>query len=294
MKIIIAIFLSFITFKSFGQIPSDTTGIELFNKGIDYYNKGELDSTLFIWTTLVDKGIGKNYDIYGNAFFNIPTIYWQKKEYQKAKDWYKRVLNSDLRDNDETGLLMEPHTNYKHKSAMALAGLYEVDSSYTETLEWLYKADTVYRYWGFEGSATSISKNQSYLLSWKTEILLKLKQKDKAIRAIVLELICSGKLETFFSKSENKLLELIDKNIYRTKLDNALDKLEIKKINQTNWIVFFEIDNLNYEIPVTTIYPDRNLPHYWTMIFIGKDKSPEKELIIKRIKEQNFYKRIKE
>lgn len=292
MKIISIIISITLSFNLYGQTSNDTTGIKLFNRGLEYYNKGNLDSTLVLWTKIVEDKIGIHYDTYGNAFFNIPTIYWRIKNYEKAKEWYKRLLASDLRDNDETGLLMEPHTNYKHKSAVALAGLFELDSNYQEVLEWLNKADTLYRYWGFEGSATSVSKKQSYLLEWKTEVLRLLNRPNEAIRIILTELICSNKLEDFFSTSEDTLFKLIDKMSFKSKFDNAINQMEIVILNNNNWIASFSLDGLSYKIPISNVYPDRNLPHYWTIYFIDKGSVPDKQNIISYIKNRSFYARL--
>jgi tetratricopeptide (TPR) repeat protein len=292
MKRIISFLLTLISISGFGQSQGDSSGVKMFNRGLDFYNKGNLDSTLVIWTTLVENKIGIQYDTYGSAFFNIPTIYWQMKNFDKAKEWYKKVLVSDLRDNEETGDLMEPHTNYKHKSAVALAGLYEIDSNYTEVLNWLNKADTVYRYWGFEGSADNVSIEEEYLLGWKIHTLLKLNKKEETIQLIILELICSDNLEGFFKKSEDTLLTLIDKKSFKLDLDNALNNLSVQSIDANHWIAIFTLHELEDKIPISKVYPDRNLPHYWRTYFVDKNQTVEKKYLVNYIKERSFYKRM--
>lgn len=293
MKIIIIISFIAISLNLYGQTSSDTTGIKLFNRGLEHYNKGSLDSTLILWTKIVDEKIGVHYDTYGNAFFNIPTIYWQMKNYEKAKEWYKRIIASDLRDNDETGSLMEPHTNYKHKSAIALAGLFQIDSNYKEVLNWLNIADTLYRYWGFEGSATSITKGQAYLLEWKTDVFLRMDSINQAKHAIIIELICSDRLESFFESSEDTLLTLVNNENFKVDFDKALENLEIIEKDSNNWTANFVYDGLLYQIPISNSFPDRNIPHYWRTFFIDKSSRPNKKEIVDYIKNRSFYKRIK-
>jgi tetratricopeptide (TPR) repeat protein len=292
MKQTLLFLILLISASGLAQTNDDSTGMKMFNRGLEYYKHGNLDSTLQIWTELVDKKIGIHYDTYGNAFFNIPTIYWEMKNYDKAKEWYQKILASDLRDNDETGSLMEPHTNYKHKSAVALAGLYQVDSNYTEVLQWLNKADTVYRYWGFEGSSTNVSERQAYILGWKVDVLLKLKMKEEAIQTIITELICSRSLENFFEESEDTLLSLIDKKTFKSDFDNALNELTLLPLDSSNWIATFSLHGLNYKIPISKTYPDRNLPHYWRIYFINKNQSIDKKYLVDYIKERNFYTRL--
>jgi tetratricopeptide (TPR) repeat protein len=289
MKNIFLIILISFSIPVFGQTINDSLGIKLFNRGIDFYKQGKLDSTLVLWTEIVDKNIDGHPSIYGAAFFNIPTVYWQLKKYELAKEWYKKILSSNLKDNEETGELMEPHANYKHKSALALAELCEIDSNYNEALEWLNQADKVYRYWGFEGSATNITKKQAYLLNRKTTTLLKLDRKDEAIRTIIIELICSNRLESFFTQSEKKLLTMIDKKEFKSDLDNSLDNLVIENIDKNNWLVTFELHKQKYVFSVANIYPDRNIPHYWTKYFINKDQTVDKLKLIEYIKQRSFY-----
>jgi tetratricopeptide (TPR) repeat protein len=292
MKQAFTILLAMLSLTSIGQTPTDTTGMKMFSRGLDFYNKGNLDSALAIWTEIVDKKIGLHYDTYGNAFFNIPTIYWQLKEYQKAKEWYIKVLESDLRDNDETGSLMEPHTNYKHKSAIALAGLSQLDSNYAEVLQWLIKADTLYKYWGFEGSATNVSEEQAYLLHWKINVLLKLNRREEAIRATLIELICSRNLEDFFSKSEDTLLTLVDKKQFKLEIDSSMHNLAIQTIDDKNWTASFYLHGLEYKIPISKAYPDKNLPHYWTIYFVNKDQTVDNKNVVEYIEQRNFYRRL--
>lgn len=292
LKIPVIIFFTFLSFNLSGQSAYDSTGIKLFDRGLEHYESGNMDSTLFYWKKVVDEKISVGYDTYGAAFFNIPLVYWEMNDYDKAKEWYLKILDSDLRDSDETGDLMEPHTNYKHKSAVALASLYYQDSNYTEVLEWLYKADTLYRYWGFEGSATNITKKQAYLLDWKTDVLLKLNRSNEAISAILTELICSRRLESFFERSTDALFNLIDEKTFKAEFDRAIEQIEIKMINENNWVASFSLMGFTCKIPISNTYPDTNEPHYWTIYFIDKNSVPDQQKIIEDIRKRKFYTRL--
>lgn len=294
MKISSIILLTVLSLNLYGQTNDDPTGMKLFNRGVEHYQNGNFDSTLIIWTKIVEEKIAIQYDTYGNAFFNIPSVYWKLENYEKAKEWYKKILTSNLRDSEETGSLMEPHANYKHKSAMALASLYQMDSNYTEVLYWLNQADTVYRYWGYEGNATSVSLNQASLLQWKTAILGKLNRKNEAIRTILTELICADKFDNYFRASEDTLLTLVDKKLFKLALDNSLNKIKIKDLNENNWVAVFSINELTYEIPISNVYPNKNLPHYWTIYFIDKSTVPVKQDFINDLKNCSFYKRLED
>lgn len=292
MKYILIAFLLF-PILSPAQDNESISPLARFNKGLEHYENGNLDSTLIIWEEMVDKKIGVDSDVYGNAFFNIPTIYWELEEQEKAKTWYLRILASDLKDNDETGSLMDPHTNYKHKSATALAGLYEEEADYAQVLHWLTLAETKYPYWGFIGSNTNISQRKEYLLNWKAGVYMKMDSTEQAIKALLTELICGGEFP-FFEESEQAFHYLTKDLPFKTSFDAALDDLEIKTLDANSWEATFNLRGFSYTIPIRNIRPPRELPHYWSILFIEEGSSPEKSQIIKKIKSRSFYENLEE
>ncbi len=281
-----------ILFPLKAKSQADSSGMILFNKGLDYYNIGNFDSAITVWKEIVENEIAKDYDTYGAAFFNIPTLYLHQKNYDNAKEWFLKIINSDLKDSDESGSLMEPHKNYKHKSAIELARIHQKDSNFYEALHWINNAGTVYRYWGFEGSGSNTSKRQAFLLEWKTDIYLKLDSLNQAKREIIIELICADNLQIFFQKSEDKLIELIKNENFKKEFDFALKNISLTQIDSTKWLASFFLNNLKYQIPISNSYPDRNIPHYWKTLFIEENTSPNKNEIIKYIQKRSFYKRL--
>lgn len=292
MRNLIPIFFLLFSAITYSQNETDSSGLKRFNQGLAHYENGNLDSALIIWIDIVENEIGKKYDTYGNAFYNVASVYWSLRQYDKAKEWYLKILASDLNDFDETGSLMEPHTNYKHKSALGLAGLYQIDSNYVQVLYWIDMADTVYRYWGFEGSATSISKRQAYLLNSKVEVLIKLNRKDEAIRAIIIELICARGLELFFRIANEKLMTLINPDNFKKDFETALDSMLIVEIDNQNWYGQFTLNNLIYKIPFTSHIENEERPHYWRYYRIPKGGEPKISEVISEIKNRDFYKKL--
>jgi len=289
--------ISFILVLLFANslVPAqDSTGLETFDRGLKYYQQGKKDSAIIAWREIVENKTGKNSDVYGTAFFNIPTVYWELKDYENARKWFLKILDSDLRDSDETGSSMEPHANYKHNSALALAGFCQEDSNYSEALSWINKSDTLYPYWGFEGSATSITKKQVYLLGWKVDLYTKMGKKEHAIREIICELIYSGNLQAFFFTSEDYLFSLIkgDEKEFRTDLENALQEVSIRQIDSLNSIASFNFRGLDYKIRMSKEYPDQNIPHYWKIVFVPEEKNIDKEFIIHHITNRRFFKQL--
>ena len=130
------------------------------------------------------------------------------------------------------------------------------------------------------------------MLDWKTTILLKLNKKEQAIQSIIIELICSDKLEHFFKQSEDTLLSLIQNNNFKTDFDNSLKDLSIKTIDKSNWLASFTVHGLKYDFSISNIFPGSNLPHYWTKYFIGQNETLDKTKLIEYIKQRSFYRRL--
>jgi hypothetical protein len=106
----------------------------------------------------------------------------------------------------------------------------------------------------------------------------------------LVEFICKREYKGLFSEAEEYFFTIINKEKFE--LDDALKKLTIQKIDDNNWNAVFELKGLLYKIPISNIRPSRNLPHYWSIIFIEKKPSIRKEDVVLMIKEKNFYQEI--
>jgi tetratricopeptide (TPR) repeat protein len=274
------------------QSKKDSSGIDFFNIGLNYYEQGNLDSAVIIWEQIVEQKIGKGYDVYGNAFFNIPTVYFYQKKYKKAKDWFLKIIDSDLRDSDETGSLMEPHTNYKHKAALSLASLYAIDADLEKAIEWVYAADTLYRYWGFEGSASNVNKRKAYIMDLKIRLLSLSDKQEQLIHDIIVELICSNRFEEIFFEAEYYLLNNIDKQTFKKELDKGLQKVSINQLDSIRYEAIFFVGEQKYTIPIWNERPTQWLPHYWSVFFIKKEEEITPQNFAKAVKKKKFYKNL--
>lgn len=285
--------LSFMPFASSAQvsIADSLAAARIFEKGIEQYNKKKFDSAIIFFKQITDNNLARGTSVFGNALYNIPTIYFQLNNTREAKMWYLKVLASDVKDNDETGSIMEPHANYKYKSAVSLANIYALDSNYKEMLNWLYKADTVYPYWGFEGSATNINQRQAYLLSSKVMALQQLNKKPEAIREIITTLIYSAS-ESFFETATNSLQELADKDFVMA-LDEGLNNMLVTTADNITWSVSFDVKGLPYKLVFTKDRSELGIPHFGHKYFVDKDTAVDKLSIIALIRRTEFYKSLK-
>jgi tetratricopeptide (TPR) repeat protein len=293
-KILVLCCFLFSTFFAAAQnSANDSLALSLFKRALQCLEKEQPDSAIIFFKTIVDEKMAMQTQLYGNAFYNIPSVYYSMEKTDKAKEWFEKVLNSDLKDNDETGSLMEPHTNYKHKSALALASLAQNDKNYALALSWVLKADTLYRYWGFEGSSTNVSKKQANLLEWKMELFGLLNKNEEATKAVISELICADRLTGFFKREQMTFLENIKKkSVFKKELDKALSKTIIKTIDKNNWSASFVFQGLTYIIPISNTYPDGDIPHYWQTVFIQKTEEATAEMFVKTVKSCDFYKNL--
>lgn len=229
---------------------------ERFDAGLAFYENQQFDSCVAVWQGMVEAGMGKGTSLYGNAFFNVPVVYGVMGNRAQARAWYQKILASDLNDGDETGNLMEPHTNYKYKSAMSLATMAYQDSDYVAALNWLGQADTVYRYWGFEGSGTNISMREASRLQFKVLLLRKLNRKDEMVREIAIELLCAWSPTDFFAEAQDTLAALIaPRAAYKQAFDAGLEALTVTAVDSQHWVASFSVGGMAYRIPVSTHYP---------------------------------------
>ncbi len=284
-------FVSFISSAQTTTIAENITATKLFEKGMEQYNKKNFDSAIIFFKQIADNNIARGTSVFGNALFNIPTLYFQLNNIREAKQWYLKVIASDVKDNDETGSIMEPHANYKYKSAVSMANIYALDSNYKEMLNWLFKADTVYPYWGFEGSATNTNQRQSYLLSSKALALQQLNKKPEAIREIITTMIYATS-ENFFGPASATLLEMVDKD-FITAFDEGLNNMSVSTTDSITWKASFGVKGLPYKLIFTKDQSDLKIPHFWHKYFVDKDTPVDKLSVIALIRRTEFYKSLK-
>jgi len=291
-RIIFLLFLLPAT-ASFAQSRFDSLGIQFFNQGMEFYKHGKIDSCLNRWEYMINKRLGRSYDVYGSAFFNIPTIYLQERNYDSAKFWFLKLLDSHLQDNAETGDSSEPFFNYKHKSAMTLAAIYHLDSNYKAAYEILCKADTLYPYWGIPHNPIKQCNEEANILELQVAELLKMDRKEEAIRCIVLTLITAGDHAAYFQKSELSLFELIPPGLLKADLDKALRNASIVGLPNGNKLLVLNLRGLSYQIPITSNPPPDHIPIYWKFIILKKQQVADKTEIIRMIKAGDFYSHLK-
>ncbi len=79
-------------------IVLDTDLNQSINLGYDYYAKGKLDFALEAFMMVVKKHPDYPFGIH---YLNIIQIYAEKQDYTSAKEWYKKIINSNFQDKKE-------------------------------------------------------------------------------------------------------------------------------------------------------------------------------------------------
>ena len=293
MKRIIFLLLFLPATASFAQSRFDSLGIQIFKQGLEFYQSGKIDSCLNRWEYMVNKRLGRNYDVYGSAFFNIPTIYLQQKNYDSARYWFLKLLDSHLQDNAETGDSTEPFFNYKHKAAMTLAAMYQIDSNYRAEYDILCKADTLFPYWGIPHNPAGQCLEQARILELQVAALLRMNRKEEAIRCILLTLITAENHSSYFEKSELQLFELLPPGLLKSDLDKAMRNSTVIALPNGNHLMLLTLHGLPYQIPITTNPPPEQVPVYWKFIILKKEDDADKAKIIQKIMSGDFYNHLK-
>lgn len=287
-KLTIFYLLLFCICSSLG-LKSQTQEVkDLFDYGLKLHEESKTDSSILTFKSILEKAKDKETLIFGSSFFNIPILYKNLGNKSEAIKWFKKIIDSNLQDNLETGGLMEPHANFKHKSSIQLGNIYTELDSLETALFWLNQADSIFRYWGFEGSSTSISKHKSRLLLKRIDILKRLNRNQDAINLIINELLNGD--EDYLYLSILELYRLTSKRKLKKEYLKQIKNFEIIKTDLLNYKVKLKLFDQEYFIYFTKDYFDYDLPHYFSKVYIKEDVAITKELVLNYLKKRTFIK----
>lgn len=215
---------------------------DLLNKGLEYYEEEKLDSAIIIWKSIVENYPDTS-NCYGRSFNNIPVVYAQLENTIQAKNWYQKIIDSQLNDLDEGDGLMSPYANYKHNACLRMALLLKEENKIDESFNYIELAETKFQYQTF--SATSYEKRAISITFDKAE-LCKLKGDNKRALLIMLEKILDD--DVFFRKTDaasftnvdfyakliEEIMPMIQEEYGYLELEKnlryAINQLEVKKV----------------------------------------------------------------
>ncbi len=275
-KAVIISFGLFYSIFTFGQkMPSD-----YFDEGVAYMTDEKTKEAINSFKYIIDNH--PNNELYPRAFYNLGYIYYETKQFVKAKKVFESILNSKFNEKEPLGgdIMADPYTNYRHRSASLLQQIYYDTKDYDSSLYYLALSDTVYPYSHFCGNA--YAENDVYMSLKYADIYKKLDDhtsaKEALLKSVFVDLADNSKviveLKRLFEKDMNKkdLIAQLDKA-----LENIYSKSEARNGKEYTWY-YFKFQGTEISVPYN--------------FFDSEDF--DKTNTLEEIKETEFYKMIKE
>lgn len=262
---------------------------------IDYFDEGSkaLDDSDYV------KALNNFYyiiinhprnQLYPRAFYNTGIAYYSLKKYDSAEVIFRSILISNFNEGDASGngIMADPYTNYKHRSAFLLHAIFKKEQQYDSALHYLIMADTVYPYLHFCGN--ELAENTIYLALCYSDLYNKMGKHKKAERSLLKVAFPNGLAGN--GQAIDSLKELMskyeDREETKKQLDYAINNYEI----DTSYYDSGRDTTYNYCITFmkTKINIEYREPRYATDD--KPDNRPQHEKVVAYIKETPFYQMI--
>jgi tetratricopeptide (TPR) repeat protein len=272
MKTIFSLLILLSSFVAFAQkMPSD-----YFEEASSFYEDERYGEALKSYQYIVDEH-PKN-ELYPRAFYNVGYIQFIQKDYDKAVDVFKSILESNFNEKENLGggIMADPYTNYRHRASEILSEIYYAKKNYDSALHYFALSATTYPYLHFCGN--EYASNDVHTALRYADIYQELNQSDKAVEKLLPTVFITLADNSEVIEELKKLLT--DKQELKKQLDESLRKIYSKKIDREDYsYTRYYFKFLNVEIAVPDSYEDE------------KDKF-DKGKAIKEIKQTEFYKMI--
>jgi tetratricopeptide (TPR) repeat protein len=272
MKVLILI-LSLLTFYfSFGQkMPLD-----YFNEADEYFEVKKYDKALISYQYIVDNH--PRNELFPRALYNTGYINFVQKDFKKAIEVFKIILESDFNEKEDLGgsIMDDPYTNYRHRASKIMSEIYFDKKNYELALNYFAISDTVFPYLHFCGN--ELASNEIYSALRYANIYSKLKQSDKAIEKL-LPLIFKNLIDNSDVIKELKIL-LRGKKEIKQDFDNSLNKIYEKTIDKKDYTYTYHYINF---LDVEIIVPQG---------FVNDSEEFDSNKAIEDIKQTAFYKML--
>jgi tetratricopeptide (TPR) repeat protein len=148
------------------EVDEQSATQALLAAGSAYHESGNTRMAEEYWREARKHPVAKS--AWTKAVFNLGTLHEERKEYQKAIDYFTEVLVSKPDDGEPGASLMDTCRNYSHRSALEISRSYENMSNYHESLRYAWLAKNRYRYVSWCGTCRSsanwaLNKRIAYL-----------------------------------------------------------------------------------------------------------------------------------
>lgn len=212
---------------------------ELFQAAITDYENGEYYKAAIGFKEIVDNH--KRFEYYGQSFYNTAYSYHQADSLNLAIEWYEKIRQSKLKDDERVGGrgLFEPYANYKHNATFNIATIEYGREDYAKALKYYSESLEKYPYYNESGTDLRIRKNR--LIINVTDCLEQLGRYEEALLTIVSESLDSQGSSNYSAvvKRSIKLIENhFDKEEIKEQLGNSLASVSMNKKDKTFSIQF--------------------------------------------------------
>lgn len=174
------------------------------------------------------------------------------KNYEKAKETFLQIINSQANDNEKggigSGLMSEPYANYKNRALTTLANLEIENKNYQEAITYINETKK-YPYRHFCGNA--YAADELYMIELLSQCYLGLNQDEKALDILLPKILDNG------LASNEEIVEISIKTLLKT-----YTKEELKTLFQNSF------KNVFSEKETDKKY--KNPHNYYFIIFLNR------------------------
>ena len=206
-----------LSFSSYGQedIRKDQVA---FDEALEYYYDEEYDSALYLFSNFLE-GYPKS-PLEPRVKYNIGYILKEQEQDEEAIKIFEEIINSNYKELEPYGGLMEDYALYKHRSAKHLFELFMSSGDLRKSKEYLRLFDKKYTYKHFCGNelrANEIYTAESYAKVYRREGKL-----DKAIDAMLPYIFDDGLASN--ASPLNEFIKIIELRFSTEEIESALQK----------------------------------------------------------------------
>jgi tetratricopeptide (TPR) repeat protein len=241
---------------------AQTSSCDYLEKAIEYFGNEELDSAINLMVLAIETTPDTN-QCYGRCFNNIPLAYAMQEKFDKSKEWFGKIMESELDDFEPGDDIMEPYANYHHNACMQMVKVHDHLEEYPEGLRYLNLAESRYRFECFSG--TSFEKRAVSIAKWKGALYMKMNLPDSSLFVQLNKILDTDiryRKSDFTSLSSiafyPSLIENVEKLIGKEALNSEKKKLQksIKMMEITTSGEMrkgsFQFRGLNYTIGISS------------------------------------------
>lgn len=289
-------FIDLITenFQFEGICLNDSLAYEVstYQNAFSEFEAGNKDTAILLFKKIIDFHDTIN-NMYENSFFNIPVIYESNGDKKKAITWYKKLVESELKDDEILEEESKIYANYKHRSCLRLAAIYKSMSKFEESLKYIWLADTVHVF--HDTSAVARNKQNALLLIDKIQAYDSLKEYSNALFYGIRQII-NEETPNIYNAHSKMLVDIIKRNYdykkFTADFDKALQELIVfDKENQV--IGKFKFLEQDYELSINKDYTILSMDNKSKQLVKAGIQDKNQAFFIQRVKISDFYLKLK-